>query len=330
MYGPPKPRKHHAGRSSTQSPPRLAGRIMWLPTKDTMDLGLEHGVYNHPVVVVSSVPHAGDVDFFPLTSLGGRGLTDRFPADQRARSRYLPIKPSARHPDNKLLLELSGEEDRLTKDSYIHIARVLRAKLHALRPYRSQPRRPFHLSDSSYRQLVQQTGYDYRPRYLDTVALGDSAPTPPSPMVVRVQRSRVSARYELYYGAISQPRPVQRSFAYPQVDVPGSNLHNERTRLLPPVQMANFPQSAHAGPSWTRKVRERMSRGLSAVNWWNVLGFVLYLVAMASLCYGIYWVVHHLVLLLVACWEWLKHSISTMVDDITTWVSDLFGHADVI
>lgn len=41
---------------------------MWLPTRDTMDLGFEPGVYNHPVVVLSPMLSAGEVDFFPASS----------------------------------------------------------------------------------------------------------------------------------------------------------------------------------------------------------------------------------------------------------------------
>lgn len=56
---------------------------------------------------------------------------DKFPTETKARGRYLPIKPSAPHPDKKILLELYEAEDRLTKDSYVNISKVLRAKFKA-------------------------------------------------------------------------------------------------------------------------------------------------------------------------------------------------------
>ncbi|KJK94690.1 hypothetical protein H633G_01406 [Metarhizium anisopliae BRIP 53284] len=119
-----------------------------------MDLGFEPGVYNHPVVVLSPMLSAGE-----LTSFGGTSLVDKFPTETKARGRYLPIKPSAPHPDNKILLELCEAEDRLTKDSYVHISKVLRAKLKALRPYVSHRLRTPYLSDNSYRQLIRHAQY---------------------------------------------------------------------------------------------------------------------------------------------------------------------------
>ncbi|KAG8422652.1 hypothetical protein J3459_010160 [Metarhizium acridum] len=63
MLGPHIPRRHSAAGGSPSSP-KLMGRIMWLPTKEIMDLGFENGVYNHPVVVLSPMLNAGEVDFF--------------------------------------------------------------------------------------------------------------------------------------------------------------------------------------------------------------------------------------------------------------------------
>ncbi|EFY98084.1 hypothetical protein MAA_06193 [Metarhizium robertsii ARSEF 23] len=236
MLGPHTPQRHPA--TASPSCPRLTGRIMWLPTRDTMDLGFEPGVYNHPVVVLSPMLSAGE-----LTSFGGTSLVDKFPTETKARGRYLPIKPSAPHPDNKILLELCEAEDRLIKDSYVNIGKVLRAKFKALRPYVSHRLRTPYLADSSYRQLILHAQYPVPGQLPRGIAeYGWTLVLPPSQTATRPQRSRYDIPDRPVYGGIKSPGRLPTSFSYSQTSVTRQARYNERAPLLPSPQPANPPR----------------------------------------------------------------------------------------
>ncbi|KAG8424901.1 hypothetical protein J3458_001656 [Metarhizium acridum] len=324
MLGPHIPRRHSAAGGSPSSP-KLMGRIMWLPTKEIMDLGFENGVYNHPVVVLSPMLNAGE-----LTSFGGTSLLDKFPTEKKARGRYLPIKPCAPHPDNKILLELCEAEDRLTKDSYIHIRKVLRAKLKALRPYVSHRLRSPYLSDNSYRQLIQHAQYSVPDQLPRSIAIGDlTLVMPPSQIATRAPRSRYDIPERSLYGGISSPEYVQRSFSYSQTSITRPVRYNERTPLLPSPQPANPPRPALTRQIWERNTSPRYSQRRST-DWIKVFGFFWAMMIIIAACYGIYWVAEHLAQLVSACWPWLQHAVTHMVAAIKNWFGNLLGHAELI
>ncbi|QLI64524.1 uncharacterized protein G6M90_00g020230 [Metarhizium brunneum] len=300
-----------------------------------MDLGFEPGVYNHPVVVLSPMLSAGEVDFFPanpkLTSFGGTSLVDKFPTETRARGRYLPIKPSAPHPDNKMLLELCEAEDRLTKDSYVHISKVLRAKFKALRPYASHWLRSPYLSDNSYRQLILHAQYPVPGQLNGRIAgYGWTLVLPPSQTATRPQRSRYDIPDRPVYGGIQSPGRLPTSFSYSQMSVTRQARYNERTPLLPTPRPANPPRPVLARRVWGRNTHARNSRRLVSIDWAKVFGILWALVIIIAACYGIYWLVEHLVQLVSVCWLWLQHAVTHMAATIKNWFGNLLGHAELI
>ncbi|KAK8932362.1 hypothetical protein VCV18_000898 [Metarhizium anisopliae] len=202
-----------------------------------MDLGFEPGVYNHPVVVLSPMLSAGEVDFFPATSWTS------FPPRRKPGAVTCLSKPSAPHPDNKILLELCEAEDRLTKDSYVHISKVLRAKLKALRPYVSHRLRTPYLSDNSYRQLIRHAQYSVTGQLPRGIAdYGWELVLPPSQTATRPQRSRYDIPDRPVYGGIQSPGRLPTSFSYSQTSVTRQTRCNERAPLLPSPQPANPPR----------------------------------------------------------------------------------------
>ncbi|KID91930.1 hypothetical protein MGU_00841 [Metarhizium guizhouense ARSEF 977] len=290
-----------------------------------MDLGFEPGVCNHPVVVLSPMLSAGE-----LTSFGGTSLVDKFPTETKARGRYLPIKPSAPHPDNKILLELCEAEDRLTKDSYVHISKVLRAKLKALRPYVSHRLRTPYLSDNSYRQLIRHAQYSVPGQSPRSIAdYGWTLVLPPSQTATRPQRSRYDIPDRPLYSEISSPGRPQTSFSYSQTSVTRQARYNERAPLLPSPQPANPPRPALTRRIWERITHAGYSQRLS-IDWIKVFGFFWALVIIIAACYGIYWLVEQLVQLVAACWLWLQHAVTHMVAAIKNWFGNLLGHGELI
>lgn len=256
---------------------------------------------------------------------------DKFPTETKARGRYLPIKPSAPHPDNKILLELCEAEDRLTKDSYVNIGKVLRAKFKALRPYVSHRLRTPYLSDSSYCQLIRHAQYSVPGQLPRGIAeYGWTLVLPPSQTATRPQRSRYDVQDRPVYGGTSWPGRLPTSFSYSQTSVTRQARYNERTPLLPSPRPANPPRPALARPVWGRNTHARNSRRLVSIDWAKVFGFFWALVIILSACYGVYWLVEHLAQLVSACWLWLQHAVTHMVATVKNWFGNLLGHAELI
>ncbi|KAL6707884.1 hypothetical protein ACN47E_003558 [Coniothyrium glycines] len=133
------------------------GRILWLPSKDDLPKGavkrvrgkgaIEEGIYCHPVVVVSRPSQKSHVAHVQLvTSLQGKRLDQLYykPTEFHAsrRSWYLPISPTAEHPDanskksKKRFPTLDiADGAALRWDSYVNIRYVYEIEWSYLRVY---------------------------------------------------------------------------------------------------------------------------------------------------------------------------------------------------
>jgi hypothetical protein len=62
---------HPQSRRLVSTRPILAGQILWLPSKEELriDIGLEDGCYNHPVVVLSPELSNGNVVILTVRGL---------------------------------------------------------------------------------------------------------------------------------------------------------------------------------------------------------------------------------------------------------------------
>ncbi|KAF2108245.1 hypothetical protein BDV96DRAFT_480042, partial [Lophiotrema nucula] len=135
----------------------VQGRIFWLPPKEELPDravrrahgkgAVDEGIYNHPIVVLSSpVDEEDSVHFHLITSFQGRRLHDVYGKANEfhtsRRSWYLPVSPTPEHPDANSkkakkrfpTLELYGRA-HLRWDSYVNLRHVYRVRWSCLRQY---------------------------------------------------------------------------------------------------------------------------------------------------------------------------------------------------
>jgi hypothetical protein len=89
-----------------------------------------------------------------VTSFVGRDLQERFSCSRALRKQYLPIYPSAVHPDNGLQLFLQNNAE-LPKKSFVNTEHAYNVNCGLLRPFHQDE---YCLSDESYTTLVQYMG----------------------------------------------------------------------------------------------------------------------------------------------------------------------------
>ncbi|KAK3324408.1 hypothetical protein B0T19DRAFT_230051 [Cercophora scortea] len=177
---------HQPALTSSPRPSRLAGRIMWLPKKEDLDIdvGLSQGCYNHPVVILSPEVSDDDVDILIVTSFGRTDLATRHPDNPRMRAFYLPIHPSPPHPENaKLLHLLPGQA--LDRRSYIETKGKHTIPFVILRPYRVNKEHV--LRPASYQELVEYA--QYTPATLPGLEQGIVS-QPPPPLITEGRLDR--------------------------------------------------------------------------------------------------------------------------------------------
>ncbi|KAK2590136.1 hypothetical protein QQS21_012189 [Conoideocrella luteorostrata] len=274
----------------------------------------------------------------------------KFPRDKTARKRYLPIKPSARHPDNDIQLKLSGKGDKLPKDSYINTGTVLTTKLEALRPFKTPAQRHFELSKSSYEKLIETAKYTAK----------HSAPAQPQTRIVPVSEdSERRLRDMLYHrafqstsgmpaggwtpGVVRLPGSLhdghripqlQRQWAIPAVSrgtVVEQSRHDERTSLLPYHHMQNRVANQRPRryfPPICRIYTDASFLNLSGVEWRKLLWIVVRLAIFIGLWYGIYWLGVKAVQSILAGWQWLENHVNSLATTIKDWFTTLFGQVD--
>ncbi|SPO05122.1 uncharacterized protein DNG_07807 [Cephalotrichum gorgonifer] len=135
---------------------------MWLPKEDEIPksfaTSLPSRCYNHPVVVLSEMQDAkGEVAVFMITSFGNTSLIVARSESSKARAPYLPIYPSAPHPENRKLLRLAKNR-KLVKNSYVNTKTRRAVPLGALRNYekgREPIRSRYVLGHESFEVLIQ-------------------------------------------------------------------------------------------------------------------------------------------------------------------------------
>ncbi|KAI1425242.1 hypothetical protein F5Y12DRAFT_385006 [Xylaria sp. FL1777] len=153
----------------------LAGCIKWLPRKLDLvptDSAIDEGCCQHPVVILSTKPHNGRVEFLIITSFGGLDLESKFPNQLLARLDHLPIAPSKAHPDNGILLLLKDSSPELRKKSYVKTRDKHSILLASLQPYNRQGPDIF-LSKRSYKTLVKHSKFTESPHAPLFYALAD-------------------------------------------------------------------------------------------------------------------------------------------------------------
>ncbi|KAK4097463.1 hypothetical protein N658DRAFT_289369 [Parathielavia hyrcaniae] len=154
--------------ASTRSSAQLAGLIMWLPRLEGLPdhSELPRGCYHHPVVILSeqSSSPAGRVVILILTSFGETDILDKFPGrserDRRLRMAYLPIHPTAPHPDTGAQLFLEGQA-KLRCNTYANTRDQHTVPLDILRPYdrKATNETRYAVTRDSYHQLVRQAHF---------------------------------------------------------------------------------------------------------------------------------------------------------------------------
>ncbi|KAK2010003.1 hypothetical protein LZ32DRAFT_391476 [Colletotrichum eremochloae] len=141
----------------------LAGKIMWLPPKqgiptNLLEPALEHGAYDHPVIIMSNnTSPEGLVEVFLMTSFGGRSIEETQSPRWKHWLSYVPIEPAV-HPD------LAGSQlslvdgCQLEKASYVNTRQAHMVHLAALRPHRSTSVSPV-LDHASLKKLRGLTSF---------------------------------------------------------------------------------------------------------------------------------------------------------------------------
>ena len=142
------------------------GCILWLPPRAEIARKIipatkvywrEDGFFDHPVVILKVAllsPTAALLTFVPMTSFGDQDLRQaKTDADWR---HYLPIFPSAPHPDNDILLHLEdGKKKRgMTENSYINLKETFTLDFTAFRCYAEGQRA------DGYRQRLTKDSFD--------------------------------------------------------------------------------------------------------------------------------------------------------------------------
>ena len=142
------------------------GCILWLPARaeiedkiipDSKVDRMEDGFFDHPVVVLKVEllsPTAALLTFAPMTSFGNQNL--RQAKADRYWKYYLPISPSAPHPDNDILLFLENENEKrgMTEKSYICLEETYTLEFTAFRCYAEGQRA------DGYRQRLTKDSFD--------------------------------------------------------------------------------------------------------------------------------------------------------------------------
>ncbi|ORY63323.1 uncharacterized protein BCR38DRAFT_226616 [Pseudomassariella vexata] len=153
----PPPRRDHQVRTNIPTPRRshLAGCIMWLPRKEdiNLDIEIEDGCYNHPVVILSPQPKPKMVTLLLITSFNSTSLEAKHANDVKTRLKHLPIKPAESHPDNGKLLFLEDEGRPLRKTSWVKTETQHLVPLKVLRSY-THKATDYFLSQESYHELI--------------------------------------------------------------------------------------------------------------------------------------------------------------------------------
>ncbi|KAK1988173.1 hypothetical protein LZ30DRAFT_745249 [Colletotrichum cereale] len=137
-----------ATTSSTQLPAQrtnsniLSGKIMWLPAQhdippNLLQPGLDHGAYNHPVVIMSRKSSSeGLVEIFLITSFGSRSIAEAHSPNWKPWLHYTPIQPAVHPAYPNTQLRLVDGSTPMEKPSYINARKAYFVQLEALRPYR--------------------------------------------------------------------------------------------------------------------------------------------------------------------------------------------------
>jgi hypothetical protein len=288
---------------------------------------------------------------FKITSFNETNLIDKHPHNQRARGRYLPIKPSDPHPDLGTQLELSHGQ-RMDKNSYIKIEGHFSAPLEALRPY-GKSRCPgwLRLSPESFQTLVAHAGYQcLEPAMAMPAALTPIRTSyPPVGFVGRTQPSTPHSQPT----AVQQwpppppPPPPTQQGQRPEVEAPMSaplytwqsaRIEEERRRLVQDAGCASHTQNRHGyGTIWATS---RTNRGESwpGEEFWLDLAWCirfifkwfLVIALLGAVVYGIHTAVLTVITAVVDCWKWAGELISGLVRDISenwAWLIDQFDAA---
>ncbi|KAH6648270.1 hypothetical protein BKA67DRAFT_358591 [Truncatella angustata] len=143
----------------TMARTQLAGHIAWLPRMNTpgIDLSLDPGCYDHPVVILSPRVTVGKVVILTMTSFGDTDLVERH-KHARKRRPYLPVFPASPHPDNGIILYLEDLSLPLHRNGWIDTSEPLTVRFDSLIPY-NEPEEDFTLSRASYQQLIGYSGF---------------------------------------------------------------------------------------------------------------------------------------------------------------------------
>ncbi|KAI0398993.1 hypothetical protein F4802DRAFT_591332 [Xylaria palmicola] len=282
----------------------LAGCIKWLPRKEELvpaDLNIDEGCCNHPIVILSTRPVNGWVDFLTITSLGGVDLKTKYPDRVPIRLAHLPIVPSEAHPDNGVLLVLADTAHPLKKKSYVNTKNKRSIRLASLRPYHRQGPDIF-LAKKSYKLLVKRIEFielQDEPRRVE--------PTPPPSAPPRTSRERdlergVDANIEFwleyhrrsleYSRPREPPAPSRMPGSYPVVSAPPITAASRDQRR--PLLSGHDGYRPHTyGSHVTRPATHTcgVECGVGSpepVNWKKFWTVVLKIVVAAVVLYGIY------------------------------------------
>ncbi|KAJ2903635.1 hypothetical protein MKZ38_009578 [Zalerion maritima] len=176
------------------SPPPTPGHIMWLPSREELDVdvGIPDGCRNHPVLILSPHVEGGEVVVLIMTSFGGKDLAERHSERSGLRQHYLPIEPSRPHPDNGILLRLDELSSQMQRSSYVQIKKQYTiAYIHLRECSQRRPERHV-LSKASYRTLCRLAGY--------------TAPSPaPRPVAPPVTSNRPSSSTSPFRDSVHPP-----------------------------------------------------------------------------------------------------------------------------
>ncbi|KAL8904221.1 MAG: hypothetical protein Q9207_003409 [Kuettlingeria erythrocarpa] len=116
------------------------GSIYYLPHADRLSAEqrcttartLHPGIFNHAVLIVSTCPADHTVDFFIITSLGGK-TADEYSRSPFKRASLIPLFPNDPHPDNGSLVYLNTDWG-LPKKSYIRTGQRFTVRSDILEP----------------------------------------------------------------------------------------------------------------------------------------------------------------------------------------------------
>ncbi|EMR65969.1 hypothetical protein UCREL1_7058 [Eutypa lata UCREL1] len=229
-------------------PPRqqgsqLCGRILWLPKKEWIKV-------------------AGD-------KLDEGSLELKHPHDLRARSTYLPIKPCNPHPDNRKLLVLEDQTQRLRKNSYVKTKDQKVVTYANLRPYeRKTPDVVFALSRKSYQDLIEYAEYSAPlpdiTRIDSNTICSPPLPLPPRAEAIAVARPYIDLSYDSV-DAVSAARRMGVSRVHSPVRQNTSARRDDARRPVANTAAAAVAAPTHARPEVSLE-HMRYQLALEAIN----------------------------------------------------------------